>query len=242
MPDPSHFGRQEIPPQPRVDFESILEKGEILSAEELEGYWGIHLVKIKDDGEALFRPNNKTDYMFEAKGMETRRSDLELVAYKIDQILEFNLVPAVTNRTVSNLGGSLQRRIQNFQSTSGIKWENKVKPEEITRAAIFDYLLDVKDRHSGNFIIDSDTGKLWLIDHDFLMFFASLTTTYIIDKAQERGLAALGETEKASLERFLTQVDTLMIGVKPEIVEIIKKAINRANILLERGQIPKIST
>ncbi|MBI2062245.1 MAG: hypothetical protein HYT64_00925, partial [Candidatus Yanofskybacteria bacterium] len=114
MPEGSTFEKHEIPPQPQVDFESILEKGEIKSARELEGYWGIHLVEIKDDGDALFRPDKETDFIFEAKGMESRRSDLELMAYKIDQILEFNLVPTVVSRTVGNFEGSLQRRIQNF--------------------------------------------------------------------------------------------------------------------------------
>ena len=245
MSEGHNFEKHEIPPQPKVDFESILEKGEIKSARELEGYWGMQLVEIKDDGDALFRPDKETDFMFEAKGMEARRSDLELIAYKIDQLLEFNLVPTVTNRTVGHLEGSLQRRIENFQHTiHGQEWENKVRPEEITRAAVFDYLLDVKDRHSGNFIIDSDTGKIWLIDHDFYMFFLEPITPkkYIIEKAQEKGLVVLGGFEMASLERLLAHVDSLTIGAKQEVIEIIKKARDRANSMLEKGQIPTTNT
>lgn len=241
MSESFHLEKHEVPPQPRVDFESILEKGEIEKAEELKGYWGIQLVKIKDDGDALFRPDDTTDFMFEAEGMEARRSDLELMAYKIDQILEFNLVPAVTNRTVRQREGSLQRRIQNFHHVvRDREWENKIQPEEITRAAVFDYLLDVRDRHSGNFIIDFDTGKLWLIDHDFYMFYYGLTRTDIIEKAQEMGLVVLGGEERTALERFLAHADSLTIGAKPEVIEIIKKARDRAEILLEKGQIPVI--
>ncbi len=239
MPDSSHFGGHEIPPQPKVDFESVLEKGEIRSVKELEGYWGMQLVEIKDDGDALFRPDKETDFMFDEFGMESRRSDLELLAYKIDQILEFNLVPTVTTRTVGDLNGSLQRRIQNFYADIDVEW-SKVKPENITQAAVFDYLLDVQDRHSGNFLIDSDTDKLWLIDHDFYMFFKGKTQgiTLIIEKAQEKGLINLSGTELASLERFLAHVDLLTAGAKPEVIKILEKARDRAKVLLEEGKIP----
>jgi len=244
MPEGHDFEKHEVPPQAQVDFESILERGEIRSVRELEGYWGMQLVEIKDDGDAFFRPDQATGFIFEAKGMEARRSDLELMAYKIDQILEFNLVPAVTNRPVGNLEGSLQRRIQNFHSAFGIEWANEVRPEEITRAAVFDYLLDVRDRHSGNFIIDSDTGKLWLIDHDFFMFMREpiILRKDIIEKAIEKGLVTLGGFEMASLERFLAYADSLTIGAKPEVIKIIKKARDRAEALLEKGQIPTANT
>ncbi len=225
--------RTETLPQAEIDFESILEKGEIKSAKELRGYWGMQLVEIKDDGEALFRPDEATDFMFEAKGMEARRSDLELLAYRVDQILEFDLVPVVTKRTIGNFEGSLQRRITNYDA-SNKGWEDKVKPEEITRAAIFDYLLDVRDRQPGNFIVESDTGKLWLIDHDFFMLLREgFVVTRIVEKAIDKGLMVLGGTEVASLERFLAHADSLTIGAKPEIIKIIKTARDRAEVLLK---------
>lgn len=242
MSESSHFQGHEIPPQPQVDLESVLEKGEIKSAKELEGYWGMQLIEIKDDGDALFRPDNVTDFMFEAKEMEVRRSDLELLAYKVDQILEFDLVPAVVNRTIGQLKGSLQKRIKNIHKAVDIEWV-KIKPENITRAAVFDYLLDVKDRHSGNFIIDSDTEKLWLIDHDFFMFFWERDgITHMVELAQDEGLTTLSGLEIASLERFIAHSDSLTIDAKPEVIEIIKKARDRAEVLLEKGQIPTIDT
>lgn len=235
--------RIENTPQPQVDFESVLERGEIKSAIELKGYWGMQLVEIKDDGDALFRPDHETNFMFEANGMESRRSDLERMAYRVDKILEFNLVPAVVNRTVRNLEGSLQRRIQNFNYANGTKWENKVRPEEITRAAVFDYLLDVRDRHTGNFLVGSDTGKIWLIDHDFYMFLLEPVSPRkdIVEKAREMGLVVLGGFEMASLERFLAHIDLLTVGAKPEVIKILEKAQDRAELLLETGQIPAIN-
>ena len=50
------------------------------------------------------------------------------------------------------------------------------------------------------------------------------------------------EIEKASLERFLVNADLLITGAKPEIVEIIKKAVDRAKILLKEGRIPTTKT
>lgn len=223
-------------------MEFILEKGEIESAKELEGYWGMRLIEIKDDGDAFFRPDEETDFLFEELNMEVRRSDLELMAYKVDQILGFNLVPAVVNRTVGNLKGSLQGRIKNCYTGKDKEWDIKIKPEELTRAAIFDYLLDVKDRHSGNFIIDADTNKLWLIDHDFFMFFmedefVDESRMLMVEKAQDKGMATLGETEISSLERFINHGEKITAGAKPEIAEIVKGALERAKILLEQKRI-----
>ena len=240
MSEGQHF---EVPPKSNdpQSIETLLERGEIESIEHLKGYWGIQLVKIKDDGDAFFRPDDRTDYQFEARGMKISRSDLELMAYKIDQVLEFNLVPAVVNRVVGNSKGSLQRRIQNFQ-VPPIDWETEVELEEIKRAAIFDYILDVRDRHHGNFLIGSDARKLWLIDHDSDMFFGGMTGSRVIDKAEEQGLSILSEAETIALKRFLEQADPLAIGAKPEIVEIIKKAQDRTKILLKEGRIPTTKT
>ena len=241
MAESHNFEKHEIVPQLQVDFESVLERGEISITKRLEGSWGIDLVKIKDDGDALFRPDMYSDFIFEAKGMKTRRSDLELMAYKIDQILEFGLVPTVAKRTVGQLMGSLQRRIQNFHhAVRDLEWETKMQPEEIRKAAIFDYLLDVRDRHSGNFFMDSDTGKLWLIDHDFYMFFweGEYPRTSIVEKAREMGLVVLGGSEMVSLEKLLANADSLTIDAKPEVMEVIVRARDRAEVLLEEGQIP----
>ena len=37
----SRFENHETPPLPKVDFETVLEKGEIESTQRLEGSWGI---------------------------------------------------------------------------------------------------------------------------------------------------------------------------------------------------------
>ena len=243
MPEGHSFEKQETTLLPKIDFETVLEKGEIESTQRLEGSWGIDLVKIKDDGDALFRPDSATDYIFEAKGMEVRRSDLEIMAYKIDQILEFGLIPTVIIRIVGEQKGALQRRIQNFHDQYDPRWDDRVRPEEIMRAAIFDYLFEVRDRHLENFLIDSDTGKLWLVDHDFFMFFRELglSRNDIVEKAIKKGLVVFGGFEIAALERFLAYADSLTIGATPEVIEIVEKARDRAEILLEEGQIPQDS-
>jgi hypothetical protein len=255
MPEGGHnFEKQEVSPVQEVDFESILEKGEIEKVTELRGYWGMRFVEIKDDGDALFRPDSESYFLFEDKGMEARRSDLELIAYKIDKILGFNLVPEVVNRMIEDREGSLQRLIKVVPHPFGNELQpvlnshvksvldNYVNSEEIKRAAIFDFLLDVKDRHTGNFVIESDTRKLWLIDHDFYMFYWEIPRTLLVDNAIEMGLTVLDESERSSVEKFLAHADSLTVGAKREVVEIIKKAVDRAKILLEQGQIPATNT
>lgn len=239
MSEGQHF---EVPPKSHdpQSIENLLEHGEIESAKDLEGSWGMQLVKIKNDGDALFRPDKETDFMFEAKGIEAKRSDLELMAYQVDKILGFNLVPEVVKR--SGFDGSLQRRIHDFQrlSVHMLHWflETKIEPKEIQRAAIFDHLFDVKDRHVGNFLLDANN-KLWLIDHDFYMFFGEVDKGKIFSEvANTRELLGLVDSDKEAINNFLKQIGVLLISAKPEVVKILKRAKDRAENLLNTGQIP----
>jgi len=233
----------ERPPEqrPEVSVESILENGEIVSTKEMEGYWGMHLVEVKDGGDAFFRPDRETDFLFESTSREARRSDLEIVASRVDQALEFGLVPPVVRRTVNGLEGSLQKRISDACIAKLLKWDEVVKPEEITKAAVFDYLLDVKDRRGDNFLVNPEGGKIWLIDHDYFMFWNEILCSDILQKAQTLGLDHVTGEIQAALERFLDQMDFLTVDAKPEIIEILKKARDRAETLLEKGQLPTIN-
>lgn len=231
----------ERPPEQReASIESILENGEISSTKELEGYWGMHLVDFKDGGDAFFRPDKETDFLFESTSRKSRRSDLEIVASKVDQVLEFGLVPSVVRRTINGMEGSLQKRINDACIARLLKWTEVVKPEEITRAAIFDYLLDVKDRRGDNFLVDSEKGKIWLIDHDYFMFWNEIFRSDILQQAQTLGLNRVTGEIQAALERFLANVDLLTADAKPEVIEILKKARDRAEALLDEGQLPPI--
>lgn len=224
--------------RPETSVESILENGEIVSTKEMEGYWGMHLVNIKDGGDAFFRPDKETDFLFEGTNKKARRSDLEIVASKVDRILEFGLVPPVVRRTVNGLEGSLQKRINDACIARFLEWTEMVKPGEMAKAAVFDYLLDVKDRRGDNFLVDSERGKIWLIDHDYFMFWNEILCSDILQKARALGLDHVTGEIQLALERFLAHADLLSIDEKPEVIEILMKARNRAEALLEEGRLP----
>ena len=230
--------RIENTPQSQADSSSLLESGEIRSIKELEGYWGMHLVGIKDGDDAFFRPDKETAFIFESTGKDARRSDLEVVAFKIDKTLGFGLVPPVVYRTVNGTEGSLQKFIKDSPIAKQLKWRGTVKPEELTKAAVFDYLLDVKDRRGDNFLVNQASGKIWLIDHDYWMFWNEILRSDILQETQTRGLNHITPETQSALERFITSIDPLIIGAKSEVVKIVKKAQERAKLILDKGKIP----
>ena len=117
-------------------------------------------------------------------------------------------------------------------------WRGTVKPEELTKAAVFDYLLDVKDRRGDNFLVNQASGKIWLIDHDYWMFWNEILRSDILQETQTRGLNHITPETQSALERFITSIDPLIIGAKSEVVKIVKKAQERAKLILDKGKIP----
>ena len=133
MPEGHDLEKHEIVPQPTVDFKSVLERGEIESAETLEGYFSIKVVKIKDDGRAIFRPDG-TKFKHLDK-VESLRSDLELLAFSIDQILEFNLVPTIVSRNIDQARGTVQSFMENAKLSYEFEnWPDLVHETELLQA------------------------------------------------------------------------------------------------------------
>ncbi|OGN01153.1 MAG: hypothetical protein A3I26_01320 [Candidatus Yanofskybacteria bacterium RIFCSPLOWO2_02_FULL_43_10] len=230
----------EIPPksnEPR-NIEAVLEKGEIKSVKELEGYGDMQLVGIQGGGDALFRPNQETASVFENTGKEAMASELEEMAFKVDEALGFGLVPPVAARTVNGVEGYLQQFINDSQVAGLLEWRVIVKPEELAKAAVFDYLLDVRDRRGDSFLINPKIGKIWLTGHDYWMFWNENARSDILREAQVRGLNCLTPETRSALERFLPCIDSLTVEAKKEVATILKKAQERAQLILSEGQIP----
>ena len=155
MSEGQSLEKQETPPQPKVDILSVLEKGEVVHAETLEGFFPIKVVTIKDDGKALFRPEGFSYKRLEKK--EELRTELELLAYSLDQVLEFELVPPVVSRKLpGGTKGTFQKFIENAKLAEnyGNNWPEVVAESEILKAAVFDFLINARDRHGGNFLVD----------------------------------------------------------------------------------------
>lgn len=111
----------------------------------------------------------------EMRGISVKRGIPEGRAYKseaaasdVADILGFNdLVPVTGVRKVGNDAGSIQHRIIDSKAGRDVSSERRYDAEtDRTRAALYDYLIGMTDRHAGNWRVRSD-GKLQLIDHGY---------------------------------------------------------------------------
>jgi len=172
---------------PEISIESILERGEIEEREDYLGYyWPIQRIKIKDDGIAFFKTETK-----EPESSYYARGDYETIAIKLDRLLGFNIVPTSVKRTIKDDRGIEDRGIMECfidDAEPAIKfsidWPTKTTQQEIVKAAVFDYLIGARDRHLANFLINPETGKIWLIDHAVYMFETGRHGSLIHDEAR----------------------------------------------------------
>ncbi len=216
----------EVPPGPHVDSTSDLEHGEIVETTQLGG-GGVSLVTLKGGNQALFYP---------------AIDPIELVAFWIDSLLGFGLVPAITARPVNNQSGLLQRFISGARPALYYKtWEDMVQPAELLKAAVFDYILDSRDRKKENFLINETSRKLWLIENDYHMVLSSLNRRDILDTAVNRGLVDLPPDVLEAIDRFYASSPSLLEKSRgKEIIDVINRARERAKIILDKKIITKI--
>jgi len=221
---------------PEIDIESVLERGEIENPEALKGFFPFNAVRIKDDGSALFRPGDLSEVI-------SLGSELELLAFSVDKILNFNLIPPVVGRELEGVKGTLQHRVEDSPTASRfVGWRDLISKYELLRAAVFDYIMNAKDRHDSNFLVNPGSGKIWLIDHDYFMLVGDgkATWTYLLEEAITIELTKLTEQIKASLYTFIAAVDSFVVNAHhPVVVEILEEARRRAEMLLETGEIPR---
>ena len=234
----------EIPPKSNEpqNIESVLENWEISSVNKLKGHLPISVVRIKDDGVALFRPEatvGNNPYGNFERGIH--RIQLELLAYKIDKILGFNLVPEVVLRQINNQNGIMQRFVDDATvACDMLDWEECVDHAELLKAAIFDHLINAQDRAQRNFLVNPGTGKIWLVDHDqFMMNKESLFGSRIIEEAKQKNLIELSEELAVSVGQLIDSIETLLAEANDntELKIILKKIEVRAKALLEQKRI-----
>src|SRR3989338_24246 len=226
--------KPETGPEVDIEVESVLEKREIESVEQLQRYFKISVVKLKDDGQAMFK---ETSDNFVSHHHLFLRSELELIAARIDKRLGFGLVPPTVTRTIKGCAGVLQERIFAKVASQVINWEYFVDDLWLAKAAVFDYLIDNRDRHDGNFLIDPSTGRMWLIDHDYLsLIIGGSEQKQVLKKARDKNLTKLSEDMKESLILLLADIDSLKQGIDhDEVVEFVEGVKTRAQALLNKG-------
>lgn len=237
----------EVPPQPKNDIE-FLERGEIESINTLKGHAPIMVVKIKDDGEALFKPSDIKYPDPDFKYKEVFRVELEFLAFSIDKILGFNLVPASAKRRLIDYEGILQRYIPKTEAVIAASldfWPHCVDELETRKAAIFDYLTDAKDRCPANFLVDKERRKIWLIDHDYYMFMDTKPTpgtyavTVILDRARRLADQDLPEELLNAVSGLVDRIDMINDDTQEEQIRLwLTETKKRAETLVRERKIP----
>ena len=204
------------------------------------GFPEIRLVDIKDDGQALFKPS--MEEFHEIRSKLFARVDLELLTAELDRILGFNLVPPVVAREVEGKTGVLQQLMEarpiempdGYELPDLAGWSDMLDNDEILKAAVFDYIIGAKDRHGGNFLIDVPRKKVWLIDHDYLMFFETGYGSDLVRAALNKDIVNIDGYVRTALENLLSMINdlllrfqgnenqTILLGVKSRTEELLR--------------------
>jgi hypothetical protein len=214
----------EVPPGPHVDSRGILEEGEISESHALEGGSASALVRLSNGVRAFFFPEVNS---------------LELAAYWADSLLGFGLVPAVAARPVNNKPGLLKQLIEGAKPALYYKaWEDLVQPQELLRAAVFDYILDSRDRRRENFLVDENRKKLWLVNNDQFMLLSSFNSRDVLNSALKKGLTDLPPDILSAIDRFYAGSPALIEKAKEkEIIDVLNRARERAKTALDKKSI-----
>lgn len=250
MSESSNFEKHETPPQPKEGIESVLERGEVDKIENLLGFASVKVISIKDDGKALFKPS--TGEFRETDKKSFVRTDLETLAAEIDGILGFNLIPQLVSREINGEMGIFQQLMDarpiefpdEYEVPDLIGWSDMVDEAEILKAAVFDYLIDAKDRHGGNFLLDLKAKKIWLVDHDYLMYFQERGWgSDLVRAALNKDIARIDGQVAVALKNLQGSVSELSRKFKSEeVLTILRGVEERVAELLQKGKIPAINT
>jgi len=96
----------------------------------------------------------------------------ELLAYDIDRVMEFELVPPTVGRHVDHLGyGSVMAWVRaplavDLVKDGSYKYRNHPENPWLHRCAAFDFITGQIDRHAANWLIDKDR-RVYAIDNGY---------------------------------------------------------------------------
>ena len=163
-----------------------------------------------------YKPVYRTRTMEERNFRDSWR--FNVAAYKIDRLLDLNLVPVSVPRRWSLNEGAFTwwvddvlmdeegRRKSNTQPPDAAQWDQQMRT-----IRFFDQLIDNVDRNQGNILI-AKTWRLWAIDHTRAFRYSKAPrkpehVTAIDPGAIERLRALDFATLKRQVDKFLTDED-----------------------------------
>ncbi len=143
--------------QLQYEVERLLEYGETRNYDHKigVGLTGAKVIQIEMQAYGVFKPN-------EDSWGDVADASNEVLAYEVDKLFSFDLVPVTVFREHNGVKGSLQLFMKN--STMAKEYTDTVPTEKIGKLEVFDFLLGGFDRHKGNYIFDIN-GRLIAIDH-----------------------------------------------------------------------------
>src|SRR5687767_4046430 len=118
----------------------------------------------------------------------------EIAAYKLDRLLQLNMVPPIVERNMNGKNGAAVYWVENVRPWSVAKPPQGPEPmwsQQLTRMKMFDLLIANIDRNQGNLIYDTDW-HLILIDH----------SRAFIDKKDLKNIAPLGRVDRTLWEKM----------------------------------------
>jgi hypothetical protein len=193
-------------------LEQWLAQADVVEIEDLDtGITKPHRVTLRKDGvelRAVFKDRSTDSGSREDMIESSDRFEYELAAYKLDRLLDLNMIPVTVKRTVKSHSGVLQFWVDGSINVRRML-EHKQQPAGDCAAGpqynlmnVFDVLIDNTDRTQENALFTQDW-MLVLIDHT-RAFRTDLTKPTLLYRGETRVPTALAERLK-TLNRDMLQ-------------------------------------
>ncbi|MCP3674437.1 MAG: hypothetical protein GY829_08220 [Gammaproteobacteria bacterium] len=162
-----------------TELEDFLKTAKVVNKKKtVEGRTNPYKVTLEKDGrkiKGIFKSkdtNKSTKRGGWSKSKENAdRYQYELIAYKIDKLLDIGLVPMTVERKVNGRKGTVQLWIKGLITDlqlhdNNIEYDGFCdKKSQVNMMDVFDYLIANKDRNLSNIIYNNNDLQLWFIDH-----------------------------------------------------------------------------
>jgi len=160
-----------------TNIETDLESGEIKRTKNLGG--GVNESRITENGvKGVFKSKDGEDVGLRSGIPAGTYYKREVAAYKVDQILGFDLVPPTVIRKVNGKVGSHQLFRKGYETYMQSPDINLVSESTKRRLNYLDYILAHEDRHNANFMINKK-GKIAAIDNGLSLGRSGQSITYV---------------------------------------------------------------
>ena len=222
----------------RTEKEEFLEKAKIVKSKQMStGITGTYRVTLTDGKlthDASVQPIDESKFSYQTvQGTELNFRDTyvhNMAAYKLDQLLGLNMIPATVVRRFNNRNASYTWWVDDVLMMEIDRHKKKMEPpdpeawnRQMHVVRVFDQLIYNMDRNLGNLLIDK-AWQLWMIDHTrAFRTFRELKNPANLVRCDRRLLARLKELDDATISRELARY------LKPEEV---KGLVARAQIIV----------